>query len=99
MSQDFGRERPAAHAQTAHREPARWLVLIEAGGVAVARLFVASREPVAEFDAAVEEVAQMIRGLQPERGAEAADAPAWDRALAGHGTAERAAALVYRLDV
>lgn len=97
MSQDFGRERPPAHAQLAHREPARFLVLIDSGGFAVARLFLADRRQVAEFDAAVEEVAQMIRGLQPEPGAAAT--PAWDQALAGHSLAEREAAEVYRLDV
>ena len=62
----------------------------------MARLFLESREQVAEFDASTEEVAQMIGHLQP--GSDALDA-AWDRALAGHSAAERAQARVYVLDL
>ena len=32
MSQVFGRESAAAHTQTVHRKPARYLVVIDAGG-------------------------------------------------------------------
>jgi hypothetical protein len=64
--------------------------------VGVARLFLESREQVAEFDAGTEEAAQMISGLVPANGA---DGPEWDRALQGHGMAERRAAAVYTLDV
>lgn len=96
MSQGFGSESPRAHAQTTHRPPARFLVLIDAGGSAVARLFLDTREQVAEFDAGTEEVAAMTLGLLPATGAEAAQ---WNRALEGHNTAERVAALVYTLDV
>jgi len=96
MSQDFGRESPAAHVQGEHRAIARYMVVIDAGGVGVARLFLDSREQVAEFDAGTEEAAQMVSGLVPGQGA---DRPEWDRALQGHSLAERRAAKVYRLDV
>ncbi len=95
MSQDYGRESPAPHLQTEHREPARYLVVITAGGVGVARMFLASRQQVAEFDAGTEEAAQMIAGLVPAQGA---DGPEWDRALQGHSAAERRAAEVYTLE-
>ncbi len=96
MSQDYGLPAPAAHAGGEHRPPARYLVLIDAGGVTVARLCLATREAVAEFDAGAEEVAVMTQGLTPVRGA---TGPEWDRALEGHSAAERAAAEVYTLDV
>ena len=62
----------------------------------MARLFLETRELVAEFDAGTEEAAQMMAGLVPTRGA---DGPEWDRALEGHSAAERRAAEVYTLDV
>ena len=62
----------------------------------MARLFLETRELVAEFDAGTEEAAQMMAGLVPARGA---DGPEWDRALEGHSAAERRAAEVYTLDV
>ena len=96
MSQDFGREVPSAHIHTSHRKPARYLVVIDSGGYVVARLFLDTRELVAEFDAATEEVAQMTAGLVPAKGAHGAE---WDRALEGHSAAERRAAEVYTLDV
>jgi hypothetical protein len=96
MSQDFGTPSPHTHVQTEHRKISRYLVVIDAGGVGVARLFLDSREQVAEFDAGTEEAAQMIFGLVPGQGA---DGPEWDRALQGHSPAERAAAKVYSLDV
>jgi hypothetical protein len=96
MSQVFGRELPVPHVDAPHRPAARLLVLIDAGGVTVARLFLESRQPVAEFDAGSEEIAVMTRGLSPTQGA---DAPEWDKALSGHTPKERRAAAVYRLDV
>ena len=96
MSQGFGNESPRAHAHTAHRPPARFLVLIDAGGSTVARLFLDTRELVAEFDAGTEEVAQMTARLTPVSGALG---PEWDQALGGHSTAERQAAVVYLLDI
>ena len=62
----------------------------------VARMFLETRELVAEFDAAVEEVSAMINGLVPEIGALSSE---WDSALMGHSTAERAGAMVYTLAV
>lgn len=96
MNQGFGRESPRAHLQTAHRQPARYLVVIDSGGFVVARLFLETREQVAEIDAGTEEVTQMTTGLVPANGA---DGPEWDRALQGHSAAERAAADVYTLDI
>ena len=96
MSQDYGRESPPSHVQTEHRKVARYLVVIDAGGVGVARLFLDSREQVAEIDAGTEEAVQMITGLVPSAGADGAE---WDGALQGHSLAERRAAKVYRLDV
>jgi hypothetical protein len=96
MSQSFGMERPGAHAQSSHRTPARYLVLIEAAGTIVARLFGPSHEEVAEFDAGTEEVALMTQGLQPVKGALG---PQWDRGLGGHSLGERANAEVFTLDV
>jgi len=96
MSQGLGGEAPRAHTQTSHREPTRYLVVIDSGGYAVARLFLATRVQVAEFDASTEETAQMTSGLAPCKGADGAD---WDQALRGHSRAERAAADIYTLDV
>ena len=96
MSQDFGSAAPQAHVQTAHRRIARYMVVIDAGGVGLVRLFLDNREQVAEFDAGTEEAAQMVAGLVPTQ---TADSPEWDRALQGHGAAERRAAKVYTLDV
>jgi len=96
MSQGFGSESPRAHTQTSHRKPARYLVVIDSGGFVIARLFLDTRELVAEFDAATEEAAQMTAGLVPTKGAGGAE---WDRALEGHSAAERSAAEIYTLDV
>jgi len=96
MSQGFGMESPRAHSQTSHRRPARYLIVIDSGGYIVARLFLETREQVAEFDAGSEEAAQMTAGLVPIKGANGSE---WDRALEGHSAAERSAADVYTLDV
>ncbi len=96
MGQGFGIESHGAHRHGAHRPPARYLVVIGAGGEQIARLFDAQRTLVAEFDAGTEEVAVMAKGLAPQAGADAAE---WDRALASHSASERAAADIYLLDV
>lgn len=96
MAQVFGSEVPRPHSETPTRKATRYLVVIESGGPVVARLFVESREQVAEFDASTEEVTVMTQGLVPAVGAEG---PEWDAALAGHSAAERGAARVYTLDV
>ena len=96
MSQSFGGETPRAHNQTWHRKVARYLVLIESGGVVIARLFLDSRELVGEFDAGTEEVARLTAGLAPVRGD---TGPEWDRVLEGHSVAERSAAEVHALNV
>jgi hypothetical protein len=94
MSQNYGREVPAPHRQATHRQAARYLVLIDSGGTSLARLFLATREQVAEFDAGAEEVASLIRGVRSGHGA---DGPAWNQALEGHSAQERREALVYDL--
>ena len=76
--------------------PAKYLVLIDAGGEMIARMFDAQLRLVSEFDASSEEVAVMTTGLRPEGGAQGAF---WDRALKGHSAEERAVAEVYTLDV
>jgi len=96
MSDGFGNELPRAHGNTSPRPRTHYLVVIDSGGFMVARLFLESREQVAEFDASTEEVAQMISHLRADR---SAGDPLWDRALAGHSSAERAGARVYVLDI
>ena len=96
MNNGFGIESPSKHSAVPHRAPARYLIVIDAGGSAVARMFTDTRVAVAEFDASTEEVALMTQGLPPVR---CAEGPEWDMALAGHSTAERAGAHIYTLDV
>ncbi len=96
MSQDFGSESPRPHTRASHQKPARYLVVIDAGGSTVARLFLDTRQQVAEFDAGTEEVVQMTAGLVPAQGA---SGPEWDAALKGHNAAERRAAEVYTLEI
>ena len=96
MTSTFGSESPRAHAQTTHRVPSRYLVVIESDGTVIARLFSAERVQVAEFDAGIEEVVQMASGLVPQVGAVGAE---WAAALVGHGARERATATVYTLDL
>ena len=96
MNQGFGNESPREHSHAPHRKPVRYLVVIDSGGSAVARLFLDTRELVGEFDAGTEEVAQMTKGLAPTTGA---TGPEWDRALEGHSPSERNGADVYTLDI
>ncbi|MBQ1764214.1 MAG: hypothetical protein IIZ92_15090 [Aquincola sp.] len=78
------------------QKPARFLVIIDAGGGMVARLFDDQRHLVTEIDASTEEVVVMTAALKPER---SAAQPDWNDALRGHSAEERAAAQVYTLDV
>ena len=97
MAQDYGIPAPRSPLHGELRRVARWLVVIEdATGTRVARLFSAERQPLGEFDAGTEEITVMTRGLHPAADAGGAD---WDAALAGHSAAERAGAEVYTLDV
>ena len=97
MSDGFGMESPSRHTQAPRQKPARYLVLIDAGGGGtVARLFLESREQIAEFDASTEETSSMTSGLTPTKGA---TGPEWDKALAGHSAQDRATAEVYELSV
>jgi hypothetical protein len=96
MSQNFGGEVPRSHTHTQHQKPARYLVVIDADGAAIARLFDDLREQVAEFDAGAQETSRMVLGLVAVTGAAG---PEWDRALAGHSADERSTAQVYTLDI
>ena len=79
-----------------HNKRVKYLVLIESAGAMVARLFAADRAYLGDFDASSEEVAVMTAGVMPLRGAQG---PEWGRGLAGHSVPEKAAALVFELDV
>lgn len=94
MAQNFGIAMPAPHTAQAHRQPVRYLVVIDSGGSMVARLYLANRELVNECDAATTEVANSTAGLLPARGALGAE---WDGALRGYSRQERAGAEVYTL--
>jgi hypothetical protein len=96
MAQQYGIQPPSTHVNDDHRPAARYLVVIDSGGVSTAKLFLEDRSLVADFGAGSEEVALMTRGLVAQ--ATAGEA-AWDEALQGHKPAERAAAQVYLLDV
>jgi hypothetical protein len=78
------------------QKPAKYLVVIDAAGEMVARMFDDQRRLLAEFDASSSEVAVMTQGLNPQR--VASDA-AWNDALRGHSAQERSEAEVYILDV
>jgi hypothetical protein len=79
-----------------HSSPVKYLILIEAGGSMVARMYDADRVHVSDIDASSEDVAAMTTGLVPTR--DALDA-AWAQALEGHNADERAAAQVFTLAV
>jgi hypothetical protein len=96
MSLTFGIESPPTHTPALLRQPARYLVMIDSGGSMIARLLLDTREMVAEFDAAVEEVVSMTAGLTPTLGAMASE---WDQALAGHSVEERSTAKIYTLAI
>jgi hypothetical protein len=96
MSDSLGDEARGRYAPHVYKKVARYLVVIDAAGQAVARLFDDERRPLAEFDAGSEEVAMMTKGLDPSQGAAG---PEWHGALGGHNADERRAAQVYTLDV
>lgn len=79
-----------------NQRPAKYLVLIEAGGIPTALLFDEERRQLAEFDSGSEEVAVMTRGLVPAAGA---DGREWDGALGGQSRRERQQAEIFTLDV
>lgn len=96
MSQTYGIESAKHYAAEEQRKPVRYVVIIDTGGAAIARLFLETHQQVDEFDAGVPEVLQMIQGIVPTKGA--VDA-VWDTALRGHSMTERSAAEVYTLTV
>lgn len=97
MAQTFGITTPDAHQEAPDGPPVRYAVLIDSAseGGKVARLFLASREPVATFEASAPEIQLMLQEQAPSG---AADAAEWDTALAGHSAGERRAAQVFELD-
>ncbi len=96
MNDGYGIESPGPHHPAPHREPVRYVVIIDAGGSAVARLYREDRTLVTEVNAAAEEIADMTRGLAPRQ---TAGDVKWDLPLSGHSAVERAAADVYTLTV
>lgn len=96
MSQTYGITAHGEQRHAPHRDPVRYVVIIDAGGSTVAMLFQESRNLVAEFDAGAEAVSSMITGLAPAQGALGAE---WALALGGHSSIERGAALVYALPI
>jgi hypothetical protein len=98
MTQRYGIEAPRAQVDAPALPPVRHLVLIDSASSAarVARLFLATHEEVAEFEASAAEVLSMTDGLVPSIGATGHE---WDLALAGHSAQERATAEVYTLQI
>ena len=96
MSDSLGDEAKGRYAPHVYKKVARYLVVIDAAGQVVARLFDDERRLVAEFDASSEEVALMTKGLDPAKGA---TGPEWSGGLDGHNADERRASEVYTLDV
>jgi hypothetical protein len=96
MSDSLGDEAKGRYAPHVYKRVARYLVVIDAAGQVVARLFDDERRPLAEFDASSEEVALMTQGLDPAKGA---SGPEWNAVLGGHSAEERRGAEVYTLDV
>jgi hypothetical protein len=96
MSQTYGIEAHGQHEPAPHRKPVRYVIVIDAGGSAVAMLFLESRELVAEIDAGAEEVNSMISGIQPDIGVLGAE---WNAVLGGHSTRDRAEARLYTLGI
>lgn len=96
MSQTYGIESPKRYVAGEQRKPVRYVIIIDTGEAAIARLFLETHQQVDEIDAGVPEVVQMIQGIVPTKEAMAAE---WDAALRGHSMAERGAAEVYTLAV
>jgi hypothetical protein len=82
MSEGFGIEIPGVHRLAAHRKPARYLIVIDAAGSTIARLFLDTRELVGEFDAGTEEVAQMTKGSRRSSARSAPNGTARSKATA-----------------
>jgi hypothetical protein len=98
MSQVYGIEAPHGGKDEPEQPPVRYVVLIDSAGMdsRLARLFLADRTQVAEFDASAPEVQLMTDSLAASRSAGDAE---WDAALGGHSAEERAAADVYTLEI
>jgi hypothetical protein len=77
-------------------KPVKYLVLIEAAGIPVARLFDADKAHILDIDATSEEVVDMTGGHTPERSG--ADSR-WDILLGGHTSQERREAQIFTLEI
>lgn len=97
MAQTYGIQAQPAPRGEPSLPPVRFVVLIDcaAQGSRLARLYLASRQPVAEFDAGASEVQLMLRELAPSS---SAAHPDWDEALGQHSAEERAGAQVFTLE-
>lgn len=94
MSQEFGISVPHQRTSLPQRQAVKYLMVMDIGGTKVARLFLESLELVNEFDAAVNEVVELIAG----RLASSVDKdPLWANALRGLSADEQASAMVYTL--
>ncbi len=96
MSQTYGIESARQHTNQSHRQPVRYVVIIEAGGSTVAMLFLGTHALVSEIDAGTDAATSLIAGRVPVVGALGTE---WDQALAGHSSADRAAAQVFTLEL
>jgi hypothetical protein len=77
-------------------KPVKYLVLIEAAGAPVARLFDGDNAHILDIDATSEEVVDMTGGHVPEHtGADAR----WDSLLGGHTAQERRDAQIFTLEI
>lgn len=94
MSQTYGIESPRKYTDRIEHERVHYVIVIDSDGMSIARLLRDKKAQLAEFDASVPEVVQMIQGIEPVKGALGEE---WDDALRGHSMAERAAADVYTL--
>lgn len=79
-----------------HKNPVKYLVIIESDGAMVAKLYDAQLKHENDIDAGSEEVAVMTRGL---KAAKTGNDATWAKVLMGHGEAERRAAEIYTLDL
>jgi len=79
-----------------HSSPVKYLIVIDAGGSMVARMFDANRVHITDIDASTEELGATINGAVTTG---SATEPVWDPLLVGHSAAERAAAQVYTLAI
>ncbi|CAN5571669.1 hypothetical protein BH09PSE5_BH09PSE5_16720 [soil metagenome] len=77
-------------------KPVKYLVLIDAAGAPVARMFDADMVHILDIDATSEEVVDMTGGHVPAYNAAESQ---WESMLAGHTLEERKSAQIFTLDI